>query len=571
MAGRPPSGISPRSANGFRLALPNTAARVRQTFGWYILHSVTRRDRLLVLVGILGIAAFARLWQITTMPGGLFPDQAANGEDALAILQGDIRPFYERGNGREGLFFYLQAATLALFGIQVWPMFLGSAIVGIFTVFMTYAAGGRLFGHRVGLFAALFLATNPWHVTLSRTGFRAILVPLFIALALFFGAGIVRTQTTRRRILEALGAGISFGLGWYTYIAYRVFPAVLLILGIMFFIEDAIQRPRFAGLRRYGGGVLIAVVTAMVVTAPLGWYFLEHPGSFAGRVSHVSVLNPDLQRGDVTSTVVTVFRDSVLAFFTAGDLNPRHNVSGFPFLSPIPAMFLIVGLAVSLVRTLQYFHRLLRGRPPGRTLPFFPILLLAIMMLAPAVATAEGIPHGLRSIGEIPAVFWLAGIGAAWILHHVERFPSLGARSLARGVIGVLVLLTIGLELFLYFGAAAASPKFWYEYRSDLTTVSKYLAERSRSDLPDAYLTLDAFSEQTVHFLTTEAGYPYHLIRPEESHVVTLRPDEVIVFTQSTLPDAERYQETHPEVGEADRRVNQFGETTMVVYALERL
>jgi hypothetical protein len=98
--------------------------------------------------------------------------------------------------------------------------------------------------------------------------------------------------------------------------------------------------------------------------------------------------------------------------------------------------------------------------------------------------------------------------------------------------------------------------------------VSAYLVERSRSENPPAYLVLDAFSEQTVHFLTTASGYPYRLLRPEDSSAVKLSRGDVIVFTQSTLPDATRYAADHPEVVEVDRRTNTFGEITMRVYAL---
>ena len=57
-----------------------------------------------VLLGIiLAVAVFFRFYKIGSMPEGLFPDEAANGQDALSILNGDTRPFYERGLGREAL------------------------------------------------------------------------------------------------------------------------------------------------------------------------------------------------------------------------------------------------------------------------------------------------------------------------------------------------------------------------------------------------------------------------------------------------------------------------------------
>src|SRR5438477_5603029 len=84
-----------------------------------------------VLLMILALAIFFRYWQITTMPAGLFPDEAANGLDINNIFHGQIQPFYERGNGREALFFYFLAASVALFGRGPWQHHIISAGFGV--------------------------------------------------------------------------------------------------------------------------------------------------------------------------------------------------------------------------------------------------------------------------------------------------------------------------------------------------------------------------------------------------------------------------------------------------------
>jgi 4-amino-4-deoxy-L-arabinose transferase-like glycosyltransferase len=519
----------------------------------------------ILLTGILLLALFGRLWQITTMPGGLFPDQAANGEDAISILHGNFQPFYERGNGREALFFYLQATLIGIFGIGVWPMFLASALVGIFTVWATYAAGRRMFGNSAGILAGFFIAINQWHISLSRTGFRAIMVPLFIALTAYFFTGIFQKKTNSARIIQGIGAGISFGLGWYTYIAFRASVGVFIVVAVAFILQSILRKPRFLGFQKFAGPIVIAFLTSILVVAPLGLYFWQHPGTFAGRTGQVSILNKDLNKGHVIITATNMLEKSILAFFTSGDINPRHNVPGFPFLSPIPAIFLVIGFVLAFWRTLQYIHRLLRGKNTGNTLAFFALIILAMVMIVPASATAEGIPHGLRSIGEIPVVFWLAGIGGAWVIAQLKRIQSLGGRRMALGVLIALFLATGVYELFLYFRVSASMPKYWYEYRSDLTTVSNYIMRRAELGQSKPYLALDDFSVQTVHFLTTQKNYPYILIRPEEAEKTNLKQGEVIIFTQSTLPDAERYKNNHPEADEISRTKNQFGETTMLI------
>ena len=61
----------------------------------------------LLLLAVIFMALVFRFTMITSLPGGLFPDEAANGLDVNSILHGHVQPFYERGNGREKLFSYI--------------------------------------------------------------------------------------------------------------------------------------------------------------------------------------------------------------------------------------------------------------------------------------------------------------------------------------------------------------------------------------------------------------------------------------------------------------------------------
>ena len=79
------------------------------------------------------------------MPGGLFPDEAANGLDINSMQQGHFQPFYERGNGREALFFYMQWASVTIFGKGQWQMHIVASLVGVLSVLSVYFVTVRLF------------------------------------------------------------------------------------------------------------------------------------------------------------------------------------------------------------------------------------------------------------------------------------------------------------------------------------------------------------------------------------------------------------------------------------------
>src|SRR5690349_20517729 len=103
----------------------------------------------LFLIGILLLAIFFRFYQIKAMPGGLFPDEAANGLDINSMQQGQLQPFYERGNGREALFFYMLWGSVELFGKGPWQHHIVSALVGTLAVlgcFLVARELWRLFG-----------------------------------------------------------------------------------------------------------------------------------------------------------------------------------------------------------------------------------------------------------------------------------------------------------------------------------------------------------------------------------------------------------------------------------------
>src|SRR6185503_7342656 len=175
------------------------------------------------LGAIILLAIFFRFWQIKTMPGGLFPDEAANGLDINSMQQGQLQPFYERGNGREALFFYMLWGSVELFGKGPWQHHIVSALVGVLAVLGCFLATRRLFtinhpGDKIvewrattlALLAAFLMATSSWHIVLSRTAFRANLIPLFTTFTFYFLLRAYMASTRARRVAWAFITGASF-------------------------------------------------------------------------------------------------------------------------------------------------------------------------------------------------------------------------------------------------------------------------------------------------------------------------------------------------------------------------
>ena len=529
---------------------------------------------------IFALSWFLRVHDLGSYPPGLFPDEAANGEDSLLILHGDTRPFYPRNNGREALFFYIEAASLKTFGIGPWQMHLAPAIIGAFSVLAIYFATSAYFGRLAGLFSSLFLATSSWHLALSRTSFRAILIPLVLALFTAFVGFTIRAVKDRKigaSYWYGALAGLSFASGFYTYIAYRAMPAV--VLGVLVLLLLAALHPKigFPHVRRYGKQTVLAILVAVVAMLPLALYFSRHVDEFLGRAGQVSVFNKDLQRevggGTLVGTLLYSFDTTVLSFFTHGDTNWRHNVSGYPLLNPLVGLLFIVGFMWAIRGTWNVFTSMARGKEIHLGMVYPYLILLLFGMMLPSITTAEGMPHALRSIGMIVPMYILAGAAAAVASRYLVSWAAKKKLTgVAYGIIAGLAIVFSAYGPLLYFTISRNSPDAAQAYRGDLTVVSDFIRAHRQSHPQDAapYLVLDGFSEMTVHFLTSSLSGNldmYTRLEPAESDTTLVRPGEVIMFTQSTIPDADRYEKKyHASLTLIESKKNKFGQEVLRVY-----
>ena len=525
---------------------------------------------LILLILIILIAFFFRLWRLNSVPPGLHPDEAANGQDALLILEGQHSPFFKRGQGREALYHYLLAGSIGLFGVGIWPIHLVSALIGVLTVIFTWFLAKKLFNRKTAFFAAFFLAGSAWHTTLSRTGFRAILIPLFSTLFFYFTYLILKETSKKKRKIFAILSGASFGLGFYIYIPFRMMPA---IVGFLMVVALLANRRIY---KYFWRELIIFFFSAILTLLPLIIYFINNPSFFIGRAGAVSIFNPELNQGNLIGTFWEILKKTFWMFFTDGDLNWRHNVSGFSVLNPLVSSFFLIGFFISLLIIIQRFIKIksLKNKIDNGYFKYLFLIILFLGMLVPEVLSAEGIPHSLRAIGVIPVVFFFPAIAINFLWEKISHIiKSKNSKILLGSALVVLLMIDLFYNYNLYFGISANSPSFYYAYRSDLTIASNYLNERNLKQ--STYLALDDYSVQTVDFLTAENDQPYILINPDDAHQIELKPGDQVMFTQrtifdigreATIHDTKRFEEKHQEAKLAIRKFNKFGQEIMKIY-----
>lgn len=571
----------------------------------------------ILLVFIVVLAIFFRFYKISEMPGGLFPDEAANGLDVNLMQKGHLQPFYERGNGREALFFYMLWGSVEIFGKGPWQHHSVSAAVGVFTVLLAFFLTRKIFSLspeqteasgqenvnskavNIALLAAFLTAVSSWYSVLSRTAFRANLIPLFVSLVLYFLLAAYQESKRGKKFLYSFLTGVSFALGFYTYIAFRIMVPVLGMLIGWPWLAGLMKKQFLRRAREYCTPAIFFAIGFVIFIFPIARYFYTHPGSFIGRSGQVSIFNPTLYTVDGVQydgrppigVVVPVFgevlKKSLLAYFTSGDLNWRHNISGQPFLSALVSPFFAAGLALATVFAALYFFS------PNKRSRWWKYFLLSGWfwgMLLPVVTTAEGIPHGLRSIGTIPVIFIISAwaiyesFGFAMRIHKkiFEKWCGLGSfkykilRFVLKLTAAFFLLALVLQSYFLYFVYAYNSPENFYSFRSDLTPVSQYLKQRCNKE--KTYLILDQFSVQTTDYLTSDrygnfsspCNVPYRQVDPENSWQLSgLQSGDQVVFTQSSVFDAKKFKMYHPEAFLIKEVRNRFGQTVLAVYEVK--
>ena len=366
---------------------------------------------------ILLIAAGLRFYEIKTVPPGLYLDEAADGTNAVQAWEtGDFKVFYPEDNGREGLYINVASVFIHFLGSTAWALRLPATIFGLLTVWGIYALTVELVSPVAGLAAAFFLATSYWHLNFSRIAFRAIGAPFFLVWALYILLlAFRRLRAGRGFAVLAAVAGVVYALGFYTYIAYRVTPILVVLVLSLLFVE-ALQS---GWLRRYWTAVSLFATCAAATLYPLAAYIMSHPGTSTGRMSQVSVFqsaNPVLDiAGNIWKTVGMLY--------WKGDANWRHNFASKPEVFWPVALLMTLGIAVAI-------RKMFTRSSVAVLLPPSLLVLWIACGAVPAVLSNEGQPHALRSILMLPPIVIFAAMGAVEISSFVSTkipMPMLSA------------------------------------------------------------------------------------------------------------------------------------------------
>lgn len=402
---------------------------------------------LLTILLLLAVAAFFRFYRLDQIPIGLWRDEAANGVEALRVLEGHHALFF---GTREPMFIYLVALSVAVLGRNAVAIRVVAAIAGTATIPVSYLLfkeqfrSGQVGGRLVAFLATLWLATSYWHINFSRLGFRGILLPLVSALSFYLlwrGWNLLTAVGERRpskpflTLVYFAGAGACLGLTQYTYTPSRFLPLALLPMVCLAMANRVCQRKAHpqSDRGRLGHpspllGLVVLGLSCLIVFAPLGTHFWTEPASFFAR-SRISVLGAEMEKPVLFVVAQNAVRQLSMFGFAA-DPNTRHDPAGRPAFDIVTVVFFVVGVAITLRR--------------WRQIPYLFNLAWFCVMLLPAILTVSELPHFLRVIGALPVAYALPAMGAERAWHWLTVKPGSGRIRLIFAVLLALYFALMG-------------------------------------------------------------------------------------------------------------------------------
>jgi len=404
------------------------------------------RKLLLVLV-ILFIALFLRLYRVTEVPPALNWDEVSIGYNAYSILKtgrdewGRFLPLHFKSYGEYKLpaQIYASIPAIAIFGLNDFGVRVTPVIYGTLTVLLLYFLANDLFKNRwIGLISAFLLAISPWHIQLTRASFESSFSVFWIVLGLWF---FVKGFEKHKWWVVSI---IPFIISIYTYNSARIFVPLLLPVIFIIYKKQILTRKK---------EFIISLLLFIALLIPLVPFVLS--GEATARYKLVSITDdpgliprinerrgmsklpaplPRLIHNRVTYESF-YFAKNYLAHFTPAFLfltgagHRQHHVQGMGELYYFQAPFLLLGI---------YF--IFKKKEKFRWLLVAWILITFI----PVSETNDSIPNALRTLIAAPVYQIFTAYGIYYAFSYLRK-----RKVLAVGL-GIAVII-LALDQFYFY------------------------------------------------------------------------------------------------------------------------
>ncbi|HSL46530.1 MAG TPA: glycosyltransferase family 39 protein [Anaerolineales bacterium] len=363
------------------------------------------RVELIFLLILMAGALALRTIDLSNHPYPWSGDEASIGKEALRIINGEVTNYFDTGwSSQPNWSFVPTAITNLIFGKNILGIRWATALIGTLSVLFVYLAGRDLFNPSIGLLAAAFLATMPYHLHFSRIGVHNIVDSLMSSLVFWLIARAIKKDDPRLYYT----AGAMAGLTIYTYVGTRL--VMILVVGMLLFLIIR-QRSYFLSHWKHLAAFSVA---AFVSAAPQVAFFARHPDIFVGRLGQEGILfNGWLPQHAMNTgkSVLQILFDqlsrTVMVFIATPALGNFFN-SPYPYLTIFGSILFLLGMGYALAYLFdpKYFMILMW---------FWAVILFGGML-------TMNPPANTRLLMTTPAVALFMALGTYKILEYLGKF-----------------------------------------------------------------------------------------------------------------------------------------------------
>jgi 4-amino-4-deoxy-L-arabinose transferase-like glycosyltransferase len=299
---------------------------------------------IVLLAGIVAVALFSRVWNLTNFPDNIYPDEIMTGTVATqSYINPTTAPPSVFGTLWSGidlpaLWFWLVAVSLKMGGTSLAMLRLPAALFGAATVVPLYALLRGTWGRYAAIAGSAIMAFSVSNVHYSRLALNNIVTQFFWATCFFFLLRALRS----RRPSDWVLAGLSAGLSEYFYYGTRLLPFILAMFIAFLLALHWKQR------REYARGFLLLTGSYLVGFGPLLVHFIRNPNLYLGRGASLLIWSPhipisfaDFNRA--WKTIWPVLSENLLGIST-------HSSQDIIFygslLLPVEGALLVLGVAL---------------------------------------------------------------------------------------------------------------------------------------------------------------------------------------------------------------------------------
>ena len=490
-------------------------------------HATSRTVEIWVILGILLLTSFTRLYTLHTIPYGIEGDEAKWTSEAVNLgIRGIPDTSGEYHRDALPVSYYLQIPLHRLLGPSIFAARLTVVILSIIATLIFYWLLRQITAIPLAAIATYLLSISVFDISASRLANVESFVKIWPILGLALLALAVHT---RRWQIYGL-SGLAIALGMLTYDTVWPLMGVVLVIALVELIRQ--RESRYASIASIAA-LIAPTLLALPVLIP---YLTSRMPYYAFKDKGFDI--------EVVATLAQNFGKVVRTWFVSLRSDFLYNRPG-PLLNALLLPLLVLGLVIAI--------SLIKKRVAYWTLIWVGLVIFPIPILATS-------PMGRVYYPALPAVYILVALGIFFFWKEINRFVGANLKPLLIAAALVPLVWLPFANLFIYFNEVSDADdrlmrreigEFAAQAAGEDTLILLPATPGADTPLNNEYQMLELFMMQKIPSSKIESSYlhvaPEELLSSIDSNATDYRKMEVIFDNEQTEALAGTLQLCYPQ------------------------